>query len=229
MTYAKPFFDLQLDFAETVSRMAGIPLARAALDYTNLYIRFGLGRAFDPEHPRWQEYVTGLDQVPREWTYRFYTARRDGNAAPGIVATFGCFAYARSDDGRIRLHFENVEMHGRSPLADDRRDQRKIELASLFAHVKETVKEPVRVAGASWLYNLDVYRRLFPDSYLETAQVLRDRFRHMPLWGQFVNRRGDIREPVAAEFRDRLARQPSLERLHECFPLQVLAVEAPVN
>jgi len=30
------------------------------LDYTNLYVRFGLGRDFDPAHPVWREYLSGL-------------------------------------------------------------------------------------------------------------------------------------------------------------------------
>ena len=44
MTYAKAFLDLQLQFAERVTALSGLPLARALLEYTNLYIRFGLGR-----------------------------------------------------------------------------------------------------------------------------------------------------------------------------------------
>src|SRR5262249_59003357 len=45
--YAKPFFDLQLRFAHKVGALAGLPLARALLEYTNLYIRLGLGHGFD--------------------------------------------------------------------------------------------------------------------------------------------------------------------------------------
>jgi hypothetical protein len=81
--------------------------------------------------------------------------------------------------------------------------------------------------GASWLYNLEAYRRLFPASYVATARILPDRFRHMPLWGQFVNRHGAVREPVAREFRERLRRTTRVEELGACFPFQVLAVEAP--
>src|SRR5439155_12564861 len=54
VTYAKAFFDLQLQFAHKVTRLSGLPLARALLEYTNLYARFGLGRDFDPAHPTWQ-------------------------------------------------------------------------------------------------------------------------------------------------------------------------------
>jgi hypothetical protein len=49
----------------------------------------------------------------------------------------------------------------------------------------------------------------------------------MPLWGQFVNRHGDVREDAARRFRDRLGEQSTLEQLDQCFPFQVLRLEAP--
>lgn len=230
MTYGKPLFDLQVEFAQAVSGLSGLPLGRALLDYTNLYIRFGLGRGFDPAQPGWQEYLAGLRETndPREWTYRFYTRRPDAMAAPDLAATFGCFSYARPTGDRLRLHFHDAETDGRSPLAREARDRRRAELAALFAHVKGSGREPLRVAGASWLYNVAAYRRLFPPAYLATARVLGDRFRHMPLWGQFVDRHGKIREEMAGVFRERLGRVSTLEALDRCFPLPVIAVEAPV-
>ena len=144
---------------------------RALLDYTNLYIRFGLGRDFSPANPIWQEYLAGLRDTdsPCEWTYRFYLTRPRDVAAPGIVATLGCFAYALLKDGRIRLHFLNAETDGHPPLGSERRGRRVADMTALFAHVKRTLHEPPRVIGASWLYNLQAYRRLFPESYLAMA------------------------------------------------------------
>ena len=228
MIYAKSFFDLQLDFAETVAARGGLPLARAVLEYTNVYIRLGLGRAFDPAHPEWREYLAGLHGAHdrRDWTYRFYLKQGREPAGPPVVATFGCFAYASSGAGRIRLHFENAEPEGCSPLGAERQGQRRAELTALFRHVKAAAQGPLTVAGASWLYNLAAYRRLFPGAYVATARALPGRFQHMPLWGQFVNRDGEVKDRPARDFRERLARLSSLERLEECFPLQALAVEA---
>ena len=188
--YPKPFFDLQFEFAETVSAFSGLPQARALLEYTNFYIRFGLGRAFDPADPSWQEYVAGLDDTRdwRAWTYQFYLLRSRVPAPPIAVATFGCFFYARLSDERIRLHFHNAEPDGHSPLATDRRDQRMADLAALVEHARRTGRPPLRIVGASWLYNLEAYRRLFPPSYLATARVIRGRFQHMPV--------GTVRESV---------------------------------
>lgn len=211
--------------------LSGLPLARALLEYTNLYIRFGLGRGFDPAHPTWREYLAGLPATNDggEWTYRFYVTRGPALAAPATVATFGCFSYARMSDDRIRLHFQNAEMDGHSPLGIEHRGQRLADLAALFEHVRRTPRQPQQVVGASWLYNLDAYRRLFPASYLATAHVIEHRFQHMPLWGQFLDRYGELKESVARRFLERLERQPSLDGLDQCFPFQVLSVEAPVG
>jgi hypothetical protein len=51
----------------------------------------------------------------------------------------------------------------------------------------------------------------------------------MPLWGQFVNRYGGLRENTSRRFRERLAQQSSLQSLEQCFPFQVLSLEAPVS
>ena len=229
MTYGKAFFELQLEFAEAVSALTELPMARTLLDYTNFYIRFGLGRDFDPAHPRWREYLTGLrDAGDRgEWTHRFYATQPDP-PPPGVVATFGCFSYAWLGSDRIRLHFHDAERHGPSPLSLERRDQRLADLAALFASLEHSVPDSVRVVGASWLYNIAAYRRLFPESYLATARPVRQRFRHMPLWGQFVNRHGDVRENLACEFRSRVRRQSSPDDLDSCFPFPLLSLEAPL-
>ena len=106
---------------------------------------------------------------------------------------------------------------------------RLADLAALFKHVKRTLRQPLQVAEASWLYNLDAYRRLFPAPYLETAHVLGHRFQHMPLWGQFLNRYGEIKESMTRRFLERLERQSRVDSLDQCFPFQVLAVEASVR
>jgi hypothetical protein len=228
--YARGFFDLQVRFAERVAALGGASLERALLECTNLYIRFGMGRDFDPTHPRWQGYLAGLDATESraEWTHQFYLASPPSPAAPGLVASLGCFAYARLPDGRVRLHFHNAEPPSRSPLAGERREARLAELRALFARMRDDVPAETPVVGASWLYNLEAYRRLFPKVYTESARMMRGRFQRMPLWGQFVDRHGEVRETLAREFCDRLE-QATLDGLDDCFPLPVIGVEAPAQ
>ena len=231
MRYAKAFYDLQVRFAVAVAALAGMPLSRALLQYTNLYIRLGLGHGFDPAHPVWQEYVDGLERAGdvAAWSHHFVSTRASPVVPPDIVASFGCFSYARAQDGRIRLHFTDAETGGHSPLGIERRDRRVAELTDLFRHVNGAMAQSAHVRGASWLYNIDAYRRLFPPAYVATAQPLHDRFRHMPLWGQFLDRHGEVKESLARRFIERLERESSVDRLDECFPYQVLTVEAHVQ
>lgn len=231
MVYAKTFFDLQWQFADKVTAVSALPLVRVLFEYTNLYIRFGCGRDFQSDHPIWQAYLAGLQDADdaREWTYRFYLTRDEALAGPPVMATFGCFSYARVPGDRIRLHFHNTRMEGHSSLGVACVDQRRADLTALFAHVQRTLPERTHVVGVSWLYNLEAYRRLFPASYIATARVMQNRFRAMPLWGQFLNRHGGLKEQMTRPFLAHLAQQTCVERLHECFPFQVLTVEAPVQ
>ena len=137
--YTKTFFDLQLLFAHRVSALSGLPLARVILEYTNFYIRFGLGREFNPADPAWTEYLAGLQHAndPGDWTYRFHLAHSQAVVPPGLVASFGCFSYSRLRDDRVRLSpvvdfdvfafiFRKLRFKGGRLLARELRVQRPI-------------------------------------------------------------------------------------------------------
>jgi hypothetical protein len=51
----------------------------------------------------------------------------------------------------------------------------------------------------------------------------------MPLWGQFLNRRGEVRESMAESFMNTLAKTSKLGDLGRCFPFQALTVTAPAR
>ncbi len=233
----KEIFDLQLLFANKVYALSGMTLERALLRYTNIYVRLGFGRALDPEHAGWRSYIAGLhdatagdaDTGAAAWTYRCYVKNAEANTAPGAVATFGCFSYAVSDAGVVRLHFRNAETDGGSSLGAARADQRRAELAAVFGHLRQSRHDALPVVGVSWLYNLDAYRRLFPAAYVQSARIVPDAFRSMPLWGQFVDRHGRIKPSMTQPFLASLEQQMTLERLNECFPFQVLTVRAPAQ
>jgi hypothetical protein len=185
MIFAKDFFDLQFSFAQRVRDLSRKPLEVALFEYTNFHVRFGLGRDFDSDREGWQSYLSGLGGVDdgRDWTYQFYLREPEARTAPPVVATFGCFSYALSDGRHVRLHFRNTDAKKCSPLGAARVERRSAELSALFAHLKRTVSEDTPVVGASWLYNLPAYRRLFPPTYGSAARPIRGGFRSMPLWG----------------------------------------------
>jgi hypothetical protein len=229
MVYAEPFFDLQIRFARKVAQLSGAPLANVLLAYTNLYARFGLGRDFNADDPVWQDYLSGAEDAAdalAHWTHRFYRSRLPERPPPFVVSSVGCFSYARLNAGHIRLHFHNLDASG-SPLALDRMDRRVDELRTLFSLAKKHEGPDVGVLGASWLYNLPAYRRLFPEPYLATAAPAAPTFQNMPLWGQFVDRHGGLRQDIADEFLRRLASLSSIDDLAQCFALRVLRLDSP--
>ncbi|MEM5345460.1 hypothetical protein [Paraburkholderia azotifigens] len=230
--YSRAFFELQWQFAERVAAISGMPREQALLHYTNFYIRFGLGREFDPNHAVWRIYIDGLSQAGDavDWTWLFFLARPPV-PPPSLVAAFGCFSYSNAGNDAIRLHFANAESGDCSPLSRERIGERRAELRALFDHVdyvRRTRPSIQRVVGTSWLYNLPAYRRLFPSGYVETARESSSHFRNMPLWGQFLDRHGNVRQEGKAILLEHIARQTRLQDIAQCFPLRALAVDAPI-
>lgn len=228
--YSKAFFALQVRFAGVVADLTGLTLERALLDYTNLYVRFGLGRGFDPAHPAWARYVDGIGRVAdvAEWTYRFYLTQADNAREPSTRETFGCFSYQMQDAGCVRIHFHNADPATVSPLSLERLPLRLRELRSLFAHVALHHEATQRVVGTSWLHNLRAYQRCFPPEYAASATVAQARFRNLPLWGQFLDRHGFVRAGMAEDFLRQLSTLTQAQDLARPFPFQALAVDAPI-
>lgn len=236
MNYPREFFEINLRFAWKVSEITQEPIESALLHYTNLYIRFGIGRDFDAANPIWQEYLEGLHQAEdtlsgrySEWTYRFYLKQQQQASPKSHNSPFGCFSYTIVDTNRIRLHFHNNESSKRSPLSHDQMGKRLSELKSMFVQIKHDVNSPTNVIGASWLYNLEAYRRLFPAAYLATTKVSGNDFPYLPLWGQFIDHCGQVKEDLVAQFLECLDKQHHLEDLEKCFPFPVLYLETPIR
>ncbi|WP_322014781.1 hypothetical protein [Paraburkholderia sp. J12] len=231
MRFEKAFFDLQVRFAEAAARLAGVPLERALLDWTNLYVRFGAGREFDPAHPLWAAYAQGVGAAHdvAAWTWQYLQHCPVQRGAPRVVASRGCFSYEPAGEGAVRLHFNGGIPGDVSPLAVAQASGRRGELRALFAHLREHAggSDPL-VYGTSWLYNIEAYRRLFPSAYLSTARPVA-RLRALSLWGQCVDRHGRLRAEVAGEIVQRVARLGEGDGLEACFPLQALAVMAPAS
>jgi hypothetical protein len=235
MRYPKQFFDLNFRFAQKVAKLSNQACTDVLVEYTTFYLSFNLGRRFDPTHPGWQEYLKGLRQSddPIAWTAQFYLSRQKKYflAAPRRAKqrAFGCFSYAVWPEQKIRIHFQNNESSKHRPLSPERMALRVGELKAMFAHIKEHVEEPTTVVGGSWLYNIAAYRRLFPAAYLRTAQVGQPEFAYLSLWGQFLDRHWQVKEAVAAKFLACLSKQLDLAALTNCFPFQVLRLEAPIE
>lgn len=227
--YSVEFFELQLRFAERVANLSGVPFEEAVGCYTNLYVRLAMGQRLDASNADWQRYLAGLSAVPEQaaWTHAIHLQRLHFHSGPTSARTEGCFSYAIAGVDCIRLHFHAARAE--APLSAGSCRDRMSELADLFAHLKSSSSEGVQVIGASWLYKLDCYRRLFPERYLASLRTIEHPYQRMPLWGQFLRRDRTVRPEEKSRFLARVAQAESLSDLARCFPLGVLATMAPAT
>jgi hypothetical protein len=229
----RDFFDLQLRFAEAIAERTAMPLAEAVLRYTNFHRRFGLGDVTaDEPHPSWHAYARELSQCASHearagWTQAFYAQSSDEQLSfPDHV--FGCFYFHVGNETEIvRLHFYNRDPLG--PLSEARAEQRRRELADMFACIRQRFPHAAHVEGRSWLYGTESYRRLFPDEYVRTRIPMENdrRFQGMSRWGQFLDHHGDVKPAVRQAFL-RNIEQLNPDRLWEAFPLPSYRVSAPI-
>ena len=133
------------------------------------------------------------------------------------------------DNQRVRLHFHNQEAAGVSPLSEERRLIRLSELCAMLVFIQQHEVGVKRMVGGAWLYHLEGYRKLFPPVFLATAKPGTQDYPYMTLWGQFVDRDGQVRQSLVVRFIECLERQTALEGLLGCFPLSVFYLEAPVE
>ena len=144
---------------------------------------------------------------------------------------FGCFSYVYPwrNTHKLRLHFENRDTSEYGALSKDRMSIRKSELSAMFRHIQANHPDVETVRGGSWLYNIPAYLRLFPPDYIKTAKPVGYETSFWALWGQFVARKGSIRQPTAAQFLECLNKQKTVDGCLQCFPYQVLRPECSIE
>jgi hypothetical protein len=231
----RDYFALQLCFAEHVASRAAIPLAVAVARLTNLHRRFGLGDGGDaPQSRYWHDYACELERLRTAdqrlaWTLACFV-RAPQEALPAHERQFGCFSCAPPDEGGVvRIHFANRDSQdGAGPLSRLKMPNRMDELARMFAFIRATYSAVETVQGASWLYNLEAYCRLFPPAYAASRlQPARVRLSGSSSWGQFLDHRGAVkpglRDAFLRAFEDLDVRAP-----WQAFPLPALRASAPI-
>lgn len=229
------FFEVQLRFAELVAPRFAESLERACLEFTNLHWRLGLGVAdFAAPSPGWLDYARGLRACEGlaergDWTVAFF---QTVTPVETVQRRFGCFRFEvlAEEPEVVRIHFNNLDSGGDvGPLARAKLEARLADLRAMFAAVRAEHPEARRVRGSSWLYNLEAYRRLFPQAYVASA-VRPDRVRlnGTSSWGQVFDFRGAMKPEVCAALL-RNAADPALEAPCVAFPMRPLAVESAVE
>jgi hypothetical protein len=139
-----------------------------------------------------------------------------------------CFTYSIKED-RVHLHFNNNEGPVPGPLSTSRIEARRKELVDIFKAINNDLPEVTVVEGYSWLYNLEAYRRLFPSEYVKSGKVIKDDFRSMDIWGQFIDSSYNIKTEFTANFVARLNKAATIRELKNIFEFYPVRVEAPIS
>jgi hypothetical protein len=229
------YFRLQLMLVDAMIARTAAPLGETVLRMTNLHRRLGFGDVgAAPLSPGWEAYISGLATASTiearvAWTKAVFA--RSPPEAPR-PARFGCFAYDEPDaDGVVRIHFGSYDSDdGVGPLARTKIERRVDELRRMFDAIRRSAPNARSVMGASWLYNLEAYRRLFPPEYAASrGRPPRVRLSGTSSWGQLIDHRGFVKPDVEAAFLRNLrdAFDPAAPWL--LFPYPALTTSAPIE
>jgi hypothetical protein len=215
-----------------VATTAALPLSEAVSQCINFYRRFGVAHWQDaPVALEWQKYTAHLMTLETHdqrvaWTQAFF-AQSPRERLPPSRRQFGCFSCDPPDaDGVVRILFANSDHDGIGPLSRTKVERRRQELQAMFTYMKHTYADANTVRGGSWLYHLDTYRRLFPPVYGDSSEVLAGtlRFQGMSSWGQFLDRREDVKPALREQFLESL-KKLDMHRLWEVFPLPACSAQ----
>ena len=234
MNYPKELFDLNFAFVYKVSEILGEPWPDLLLNYTHTFRRFRLGAELDPLNPIWLQFLDGVRQAdePAAYAHQFYLERECDAGLLQRELAFGCFSYAlerRGSDIVLRIHFANLDAEGAGPLSRERQPERLAELTRMFHYAQQQLPSPSRVLGASWLYNLPGYRRLFPPAFIAKLTVRTPDFPMLALWGQFLDHHWRVRPDLARIFLERVGKAQAMNDLERAFPYSILTANADIR
>lgn len=234
LTYPPELFDLNFAFVYRVSEILEQPWPDLLLNYTHTFRRFRLGAVLDPQNPIWLQFLEGVRRAdePARYAYAFYLQREHDTGPLQRQNAFGCFSYTleKADcDTILRIHFANQSPAGTGPLSHENQALRRTELTEMFIDARQVVKQPCLVRGASWLYNLSGYRRLFPAEFIRSLVARPPDFPMLALWGQFLDHNWQIRPDLAGVFLERIGRAQSMTDLEQAFPYSILIACAGIE
>lgn len=225
----KETFAFQLEFAKEMARRTGLPLFECIQNYTQAL----RSEMFD-ESTSFTKPLPGVSEKNvLDFVYDRYKTnvlqRREEVKKEGHL--FGCFGYnASPDTAQVYIHFLNREWEPTGPLSAEKIDRRKEELRNMFTEVKQKMPYAKEVYGKSWLYHLDAYKRLFPESYTKRPEIDTDPslWKTTSIWGQFVDSDYRLKRDLAQKFMERIKSVPT-EELAYALEFPPLKVHGPIE
>jgi len=206
---SKDYFALQLEFAEQIAEDTGFPLESILRNYAPMIRKYAF--TYDDDGKICPLASTDGTEIV-EAAYNAYSKQLSRDPIPYHEENrFGCMFYTYENEKRsVHLHFNNAEHDPKGPLSPDRLPFRRAEMADMMRDVRLKYPNATHVRGQSWLYNLEEYRSIFPESY--TKHLGKDESRGSwsrgPIvWGQFLDSDGNVRRDRAELLLERLRAQ----------------------
>jgi len=225
---------LYIDFAEAVQKKTGESLADTLYKFTPLQWEFQRYSP-DPDLAVWNEFVTGIGKKPLlDWVLEFSKRRDDPKLAKNSDkkgkenTPKRCFMYDVFGED-VDIHFDNNDKSGFGPLSKERMKERRAELKELFTIIKFKHPKAKEVHGRSWLYNLESYKRLFPESYAKSVKPYKGKFANgNGLWGQLSDREGNLKQDLVTELFENLEKVDAND-IPSAFKYQRMTASAPIE
>ncbi len=233
---ARGFFGVQLLYADALAERANIPLPDAITWHTNFHRLFAYGNlgkmAPDPAFLALAQDTAAIKDKARRLDYLIMAyAARPFDGWPADRFAFGKHFACEAPDanGAVRIHFRNrANTDAIGPLDAANITQRRADLTAMSGFVAQRWPEAKTIEGASWLYNLDAYCRLFPAAYAgsRTPRIGPRPTHGLSTWGQFLDFRGALKPSAAEPF---IANLNTLDPAEpwRAFPCNVLVTNAP--
>jgi hypothetical protein len=229
---SREYVDFEIEAARILAEKLNQSLVDVARDYTTLLH----GHLW----PGTERYIDAEGMSPGELTDALYAREQEEyKDLPSLEyhedTRYGCFTYHHQIDVPVvDIHFKNAENDEDSPLSKGKMQNRQQELRDMLIEIKREYPETKEIEGKSWLYALDSYRRLFPESYTESreetvATSTRD-VSSGSSWGQFIDGKKGLRKDLADQFLANLRalKEVTLEGIRQAFPLKTYRVRGPI-
>jgi len=227
-TLSKDFFDLQIQFAIHAQRITGLELGDVLLRYTCLYRRFSLPTPPDAQNPEWKHFVAQIKSSESlgELAYNYYL----GTIKKGPETPLPCFSYHYEWPGTICLHFANNDKSEKGPLSDEQMPERIAELRGIFTEVKKWYPEATTVKSPpSWIHAMPKMLRLFPSGPTQNLEPVNNVLDATSTWGQFLNRKKEVRKDVAQAFLEKIQKAKTEDELMASFPSQAFTGQCDID
>lgn len=150
---------------------------------------------------------------------------------------FGCFSHTYDPAKKMAfIHFVNAEHGNPGPLARENMANREQEMRDVLLNIRKSHPEAAFMMNRSWLLNLEAYRRLYPQQYIDNREVAEEpRLWRLgtTVWGQFLDSEMKVKPDLAEILLER-ARTIAISKdaptgLLEAPLMKPMRVEGPIK